>query len=367
MPIRIEMLPAERGDSILIEYGEASVGEHRILIDGGHARAYAGLRERLLAVPPDPEGRRRFELLVVTHIDGDHIDGVIAMLQDSELNLWFSDIWFNGWRQIENLDGSTATTPVVLGPKQGEFLGGLLILLGQPWNRHFAGGPIVIPDDGPLPRVTLAGGAVLTLVSPTHERLIELRDKWEDVIKAVDLSPGLGVRSLVEFGRMLTADSIASGRLLGDETRRSTLDSSEANGASIAFILEFEGTRMLFTGDGFADVIRPSLSRWLEEASDGDRVELDAFKLSHHGSKRNLTPQLMGVISCRNYLVSTSGAGNARHPDVEAIVMIRDEHHAVPADELPVVRFNYSSDQTNVYADLDWLTALYDEDSIVEL
>jgi len=76
--LRVEMLPADRGDCLLIEYGATDEVEYRVLIDGGHANAYEEVQERLLQVPTDAEGRRQFELLVITHIDGDHVDGDCA-------------------------------------------------------------------------------------------------------------------------------------------------------------------------------------------------------------------------------------------------------------------------------------------------
>ena len=94
---RIEMLPAAHGDCLWIEYGSGST-VHRILIDGGPAHAYPALRERILHLPAY---ERRFELLVITHIDADHIEGVIRLLLDAEaLACSFERIWFNGRDQL---------------------------------------------------------------------------------------------------------------------------------------------------------------------------------------------------------------------------------------------------------------------------
>ena len=361
--LSLEMLAADRGDSLLLEYGAQDVVEHRVLIDGGHQNGYRDVRERLLQVPPDEQNRRRFELLVVTHIDADHIDGVIGLLQDPALNCWFDDIWFNGWRHLRPFTKNAGVPdPTVLGPKQGEFLGGLLTVLGQPWNRAFAGGTIFVPDNGPLPRVTLPGGLELTILSPTPTTLERLRDEWKEAIEAADptFTPGMGVEALRNFGRMLTDDSVVT---LGDETRRSTLDHSEANGSSIAFLAEFQGHRLLLSGDAHADVLRVALDRWRQEQPEpGARVPLDAFKLPHHGSSRNITPQLMAVISCRHYLISTNGAGTAKHPDVEAIEAIRDGHDPAIADP-PDVRFNYDTAQTALFRGAAGMVTHYGDES----
>ncbi len=77
--LSIELLPAAHGDAIWIEYGPvASVS--RILIDGGPAPTYQlGLRRRIELLP---QNARMLELFVVTHIDADHIDGALILLQE---------------------------------------------------------------------------------------------------------------------------------------------------------------------------------------------------------------------------------------------------------------------------------------------
>jgi glyoxylase-like metal-dependent hydrolase (beta-lactamase superfamily II) len=37
---------------------------------------------------------------VVSHIDADHIGGVIELLEDTALGVSFGDIWFNGYRHL---------------------------------------------------------------------------------------------------------------------------------------------------------------------------------------------------------------------------------------------------------------------------
>jgi glyoxylase-like metal-dependent hydrolase (beta-lactamase superfamily II) len=73
----VDMLPAAQGDCVWIEYGTPE-HPHRILIDAGPSSAYAALKERLLAARErSPERRLHFELLIITHIDLDHIGGAI--------------------------------------------------------------------------------------------------------------------------------------------------------------------------------------------------------------------------------------------------------------------------------------------------
>ena len=131
----LEMLPAAHGDCLWLEYGTAD-NIHRVLIDGGPGSCYEHLRWRILALPQE---QRRFELLVITHVDADHIEGVIKLLQDEDLGCQFDDIWFNDWVQIDGLMNS-APSLLPSGAVQGEFLGALIeTMSGQAWNNAFAG------------------------------------------------------------------------------------------------------------------------------------------------------------------------------------------------------------------------------------
>jgi len=93
---RIELLPALHGDSIWIEYGEAD-NPKRILIDGGPLPTYDFLRARLEKVRIE---ERRFELLVLTHVDADHIESTVKLLNVHELDFEVGDIWFNAWKHL---------------------------------------------------------------------------------------------------------------------------------------------------------------------------------------------------------------------------------------------------------------------------
>src|SRR5262245_29171361 len=232
--INVELLPAERGDCILIEYGEGSPPNNRVLIDGGPANngLYAGVRDQLIDVPTSPDGRRHFDLLVVTHVDSDHIEGVIQLLQDEELACAFDDIWFNGWKHIEPLEpGATVS---LLGPAQGEFLGALLAKQGLPWNKRFKGGAII--TDGPqLPERKLRGGMKITLLSPTVNDLKRLAREWDVAVKAAGFDPGDAAVALEQFKSKWWARP----PVLGDEERiRASADRSATNASSIALLAD---------------------------------------------------------------------------------------------------------------------------------
>ena len=74
---KIEMLPAGHGDCLWIEYGSKE-DPFRILIDGGTTGTYKRLKKRLENLS---EEDRKFELLIVTHIDADHIAGILKLFE----------------------------------------------------------------------------------------------------------------------------------------------------------------------------------------------------------------------------------------------------------------------------------------------
>ena len=107
----IELLPAACGDAIWVEYGDPA-RPSRIVIDGGPAPSYdLGLFARLKKLKPGD----RIDLFVVTHIDADHIDGAVILLQHADaIGVRFGEIWFNAWPQLAPIG------PATYAPQQGD-------------------------------------------------------------------------------------------------------------------------------------------------------------------------------------------------------------------------------------------------------
>ena len=122
--------------------------------------------------------------------------------------------------------------------------------------------------------------------------------------------------------------------------------------------------RLLLGADAFPIVIRESLERWRSDphvdADAPNRVRLDAFKLPHHGSKKNVTPELMAVVDSPAYLFSSSGK-RFRHPDTEAVRIVLEGHtRRTP----PVLCFNYRSQQTELWDGEPGVVSRYESDAV---
>jgi hypothetical protein len=379
---RIEMLPAAHGDCLWIEYGHGRE-VHRILIDGGPAHTYPALRERILHLPA---GERRFELLVITHVDGDHIEGVVRLLQDAQaLGCRFDRIWFNGRDQLNQVP-DPAGQP--LGALQGEMLGMLIADYEKEtgttvWNADLPGRLASIDREaGRLPTASLAGDCRLTLLSPDHDRLLDLKDNWADELRKARMASGdvqalrgklEESRNLRPLGDVLGAEDepmddrfelpdpedrdVAAG--LGDtlgggggepgEDAPLGGDTSKANGSSIALLFEYPEDhpkiRFLLSGDAWPSVLDASVAQLLPRPDAS--LSLTGFKISHHGSVANVSESLLRRLRCQNFLVSTSGAV-FRHPHARAIELLLEEHGG-PGK--PRLHFNYLTKTTATWSD----------------
>src|SRR3954471_14921300 len=120
--MEIELLPARHGDAILVSWDDAGT-RHRMLVDAGPAIAYDAVRCRMATVAAEGS----LDLLVLTHVDADHVEGMILLVNDADVGIGVDEVWFNGWRHL----GSELAGP------HGEILTELIARREIPWNRRF--------------------------------------------------------------------------------------------------------------------------------------------------------------------------------------------------------------------------------------
>jgi metal-dependent hydrolase (beta-lactamase superfamily II) len=335
--LRLEVLPARYGDCLWVEYGSNPV--RRLLIDGGAPGVYKRtLKPRIEQLPV---GERAFELLVVTHVDYDHIRGIIELALDDSLDFRARDVWFNGFRHIPD-------KPVdVLAGKHGEQLTDLILSNGIDWNAHgFDRGAVVVPEEGPLPRVEFDGGLSLTLLSPTVQLLADLREDWEHSCEDINIGPEELEQARAE-GRF---ETLAGPADVSREARRPDIeqllreefeeDTSAANGSSIALLLEYQDRRILLAGDAHPGTLVESIRRL-----GVDRLRLDACKLPHHGSRGSVSVELIEHLDCPAYIFSSNG-DQFRHPHPEAVARVIKHGGSEPQ-----LIFNYRHPQAVIWDD----------------
>ncbi len=361
--LTVEMLPAAQGDALWLEW-EGTDRRYHVLIDGGPARSYPVLRDRVAAFR---SAHDTIDLMVVTHIDTDHIDGAVTLLLDGDLGISFGDIWFNG-RNHAHHPRSPAAGNSYLGGVQGQILSAILELPRFAWNAAFGGRAIVSDAGVDFPEVPL-GGLTFTILSPGADQLTALARAWDrDVAGALaklELIPEDGdeqemVEALRAGGVELAARLLASryGKRVApppewvpppDDDLRYLGDASKPNGSSIAVLVEDDARELavLLTGDAHARVLLDAVNRLVTRRNQ-TRLRLDALKLPHHGSRHNVTPGLLAALDCDTFLFSTDGSHGFDHPDDETIGWILAE--AARRGRVPALYFNYLSDRTEPWA-----------------
>jgi len=325
--INIELIQAGQGDCIWIEYGADENSLHRILIDGGTSGTYKHLKKRIECLPPD---ERHFDLLVITHIDADHIAGILKLIEKDDLGISFSDIWFNGYKHL----GKSRIRGVV----QGELLSDYLEKPHINWNKAFNGKAVCVNKRKKFSPLELPGGMKLTLFSPTKKALADLKPQWKKEAEKAGLFPD---KRLVKEEDLDTRPSEPTSFTRAMLTYIDSLadtpfesDDSLTNGSSIAFLAEYDGKKMLFTGDAYATILLQSIKRYLPDC---EPLYLDLFKIPHHSSDGNISKKLLERIRCSTYLISTNGSHH-EHPDEIAIArIIKYGGHK------PDIYFNYLS------------------------
>lgn len=288
----LEALKARHGDCLLLHWGTAE--DPRIaLVDGGPDQTYANsLKPRLVELARRrSDGTLPIDLMMVSHIDDDHIAGLLQLADELEAGATFARVkrlWFNSLEGLlddklpKSREGTTASVggawpgsaadewdrKVLASVPQGQRLdvfakhSGLDATMNRPYR------PLVLL--GAKPRTAAIAGLSLTPVAPTWEAVENLRVAW-----AKNRNDGI-----------VAAYS----------------DRSPYNLSSIVVIAEHVGRRMLLTGDALGSHIIDGLAA-LGEVRDG-RAHFDLLKLPHHGSQNNVKPEFFEAITADHYVVS---------------------------------------------------------------
>jgi hypothetical protein len=313
MSLTFEALNAAEGDCLLLHHGPQDARRH-VVIDGGPRATWAcSLKPRLEELRDehglDTDERLPIELLVVSHIDNDHIEGVLAMLEDLSgcaggARPWqVEDLWCN------TFDDKVTTNDLARLAKLDP---GGAAAAGEGRAVRDLAVTLKIRRNGPkaqLPTGFVARGAktpciplqdlTLTVLSPTLDELSKLQKDWDDWLAKHPAATAGGAAAV----------------------RR---DASAPNLSSIALLAEVDGHHVLLPGDtGAAQILAG-----LEDAGvlpKGGRCEVDIFKLPHHGSIRNATPELFDRVRARHYVISADGSnGNPDKATLELLAKVLD-------------------------------------------
>ena len=365
--MKLTLFQALDGDCLLL----TGAGGETLLADGGRTGSY---RQHVAPTLGRMAGEgKALDLVYVSHIDNDHISGILQMVEDcvdwvaydyqsSSGNTHYpkpkaprppqiKGVWHNAFRDqvglnlgdIEDLlvtnlraclvDQSLVTEAafydnLITGEKEALRLSSLIgpNLLNIPVNPEFEGRFMYLSEP---PTVVRLGGLDIRILGPSKEELERLRADWNQWIsdnkKTVDEIRAdatrdaarlhAGADELVHSATFALAAELRRQSELGDRTRL-----TPPNLASITLLVEEEGKTVLLTGDSHADDIRHGLEA--HGKMDGDRgLHVNVLKVQHHGAEYNLNKVFCRYVTADHYLFCANGAHDNPNLDVlQAII-----------------------------------------------
>jgi hypothetical protein len=348
MTFSLEVRRARKGDCLLLHFGSKD-DPGLVLIDGGPKGVYKPhLKPRLEEIRTarglSHEDSLPVDLLMVSHIDDDHIQGILDLTkemveaQDERkprmlrvLSLWhnsFDEIIGNKPEEltaafrsqfgpaaasgelpadatIEAGDGREISREVVVDNlkvlasiEQGYRLRNDAEKLDFPRNPEFSG-KLIMATVG-AKGIEMGRGLTFTVVGPMKPEVEALRKKHDEWL-----------RLLKEKGRR-PAEALAA-----------YVDKSIPNLSSLVLVAEAGGKRMLLTGDARGDKIIEGLQlAGILAAGGRSTMHVDLIKVPHHGSSNNLERSFFERITADHYVFS--GDGEYGNPERKALEMLFD-------------------------------------------
>ena len=325
MTVTFEALRAKYGDALMLHYGPDD-DRQLVMIDGGPPGVWDDAVHERLNQLRDERGLEEKEaleiaLLMVSHIDADHIAGVIELMQqldDHRANKTappykVRKAWVNTFEDLtgEKPAGASfgaadaaalAASPLggalvktksgieLASVGQGRRLRDLIKTMSLAGNKPFDGLVTVDSAHNPVP----LDGLKLTVVGPSKKNIDALQKDW-----AKHVPPLLKEKKHAEV-----ADYV---------------DKSVYNLSSIIVLAEIDGKRILLTGDGRGDHTLAGLKEKGFLNAKG-KMEVDILKLPHHGSERDVKLDYFQAIHAKHYVISANGKFD--NPDLPTLKMI---------------------------------------------
>lgn len=322
----LEALSARKGDALLLRWGKAD-DVNIAMIDGGPSGVWEEtIHPRLTQLAgADPAGNPRpveLALVVVTHVDDDHVHGVIdlaeairrAQQQVKPVPAVIEEVWHNAFSdtlrasefseepalvaalsEVSSAPGSLTAARGGLGAsagepaadvasiRQGSQLEQVLGAINVPRNTSFGDRQGLVRSG----QVVDVKGLRVSVLAPSSESLTNLKNLWKQ-----KSSP--------------SETAVAALAAAFD-------DPSVPNLSSIVLLVEFGGREMLLTGDARGDHILDAVKQC---SGENRHVEVDLFKIPHHGSAHTNGPELFEFIRADHYVISANGEHGNPHPEV---------------------------------------------------
>lgn len=343
--LNIKLLPAEYGDCILVSVGEEN--QYNLLIDGGVVKTYQKyIKSEIQHIK---ELGQKINLIVCTHMDNDHIGGLVQVLKNETAD-FVTNVWYNGFFQVvsdrfysqkdnkfTNRDneilekiisqGTVSDAEQEVGINEGMSLG-VLIEDGKIPLNIIADGQAICSETM-KDRIKISRDISVIILGPSKENIMDVEEYWKKdmvsrnymfrVSNRIKLTEAFEyqlerIKSLYADERFKISENEDLAKYIGDLKE---IDESIVNKSSISFILEHGSKKYLFLGDA---VIDETLLKNIENAV-GVKYRFSAIKLPHHGSRYNITHDFIRRYTADEYYCLTNSKKYG-HPDLEVFAAI---------------------------------------------
>lgn len=353
--MRIEIFPSKTGDSFLISYGNHY--EKHILIDGGYLDTYTNyIKQRLLALKTLSQS---LELAIVSHIDQDHIIGILHLIKENGNSnspnvIEIKEVWHNSYKHIQNtknkLERNTPEEAILddiirsgflsntehekkISAYDGSMLASYLYEGNYNWNTLFNNNAI---HKNNLNEIKKDEDLKIIVLSPSLEDLDNLKKSWEKQLKrrkmSFNFASGKKFDDAFEFFMLRKESEILSGHPCSYKTDENwdnisfpPEDKSITNMSSIAVILETKKSKALFLGDSNPSQILESLIFLREQK--GYCLNFDIIKISHHGSIRSTSTELIELIDGKKWIFTGTGKNNKPSEELVKYILEKKKHY----------------------------------------
>jgi beta-lactamase superfamily II metal-dependent hydrolase len=363
--MKVTAFHAGDGDCCLIESSKAP--KRRVLIDGGRTAAYENNVRAVLGALRT--GGVKLDLVCVSHIDDDHISGVLRLVEDEVEWRKFEflkkskptkkpptiarppkigEVWHNGlFRLIGDETGHPvqpvlSTMATILAGSENpdvrevaadldDLVNGELSSmeltrrlsteqLGIPLNPRSNGRLLKRSSSGPLKTSESVsfGSLNIKLLGPSQDDINNLRVKWQEFLdKSKTALRNLHAAMLADEQRLGTlSPRIVANPILDQSLGQGLSQVTEANLASLMLFVQEGAATALMTGDGVSSEIIDGLKRHKKLDAAG-RIHVNLLKVQHHGAKANVDDAFVRTVTADNYLFCGNGAHT--NPELEVV------------------------------------------------
>lgn len=268
------------GDAITLRFNDpldANADPIVVVIDGG----YASCGEKLADHIKKFYEADHVDLMISTHPDADHINGLVAMLDEIEVDqIWMHRPWLHTKgisRQFQ--DGRVTDNSVAASLKA----------LQAATNLEGKATELGIPITEPFQGITDKTGCIRVL-GPTLEYYDSLLPSFRTTPQAASVD-GVVVRALKYAGDALK--SIAEDWDI-ETLRDDGQTSAENNSGAVILLVYNEKPFMLFTADAGIPALTLAADNY--ESLGYAFADLNWMQVPHHGSRRNVGPTILDRI-----------------------------------------------------------------------